>query len=547
MKTVNDLFILEGMKECDILAGHRGLNRHVKFVNISDTPDVINFLDEYHLLLSTCYGFQDNSQALCHLIQQMHQRNCAGLIIKEYRFLKQLPEDVKLLADELAFPIIDLPSERTLGDLSRHISNYLNDHEAEQLYYALHVQKEFSEMMVKEYSINALVGYLAHFLDRQTFLLNHRGELKVHRHHNRSKTKGNVATEIQKIIQGNLVTAREGHTFTFSGEDYPDFTTFPIQTKRHFPSIFVILDAETLPYPSSQMAIEQAANVISFTLIKEQAIDVNARLLKNNFFADIIENRIQSDEEVINRVHYYGLNEDQHSVCVLCTIDRNTEHHETLQLYEKKQGELNDYIYDQIEDEIANNHLSGVLFTKERYFVTILQFPQYTSNEQTIVESFAESVQTNLDLDYTVSLGISYPIETSLDIPEAYREAVDAISYGYDLHEKNFIRFYKAREFTELLSTIPKKDLSALYSNTLKDLAFPQTKENQELLRTIKTYLDNQCEISKTSRQLFVHRNTVKYRIKKAEEMLNCTLNDPIDSLSIRVALVIHGILNTSY
>ena len=48
MKTINDLFILEGMKEGIVLAGHRGLTRNVQFVNISDTPDVINFLAENH-------------------------------------------------------------------------------------------------------------------------------------------------------------------------------------------------------------------------------------------------------------------------------------------------------------------------------------------------------------------------------------------------------------------------------------------------------------------------------------------------------------------
>ena len=137
---------------------------------------MINFLAENHLLLSTGYAFKDDTEKFCELIKQMHNLNCSGLVIKISRFFHQLPPEVKLLADDLAFPIIDLPTNHTLGEVSRHILNYLNDHEAEQLYYALHVQKEFSNMLIKGYSLSALLEQLGHLLARPALLLNHRGE-----------------------------------------------------------------------------------------------------------------------------------------------------------------------------------------------------------------------------------------------------------------------------------------------------------------------------------------------------------------------------------
>ena len=51
------------------------------------------------------------------------------------------------------------------------------------------------------------------------------------------------------------------------------------------------------------------------------------------------------------------------------------------------------------------------------------------------------------------------------------------------------------------------------------------------------TYLDQQCEITKTAEMLFIHRNTVKYRIKKCEELLNNNIDHPEFSLQLRVAL----------
>ncbi|WP_443258600.1 PucR family transcriptional regulator [Virgibacillus sp. L01] len=530
------------MKECTVLAGHRGLTRSVQSVNISDTHDVINFLDKNNLLLTTAYGFQNDTEKLCELIRQMHELDCAGIVIKVNRFLKQLPKEVKLLADDLAFPIIDLPTAQTLGNLSRHILNYLNDHESEQLYYALHVQREFSDMMVQGHSLRSLVEQLGHFLQRPALLLDHRGEAITQSHDFRMDSMKPVGQKITEAVKSDLENAREGSTFSLPAEE-KSITTYPVKTKRQYPSMLVILDAQTLPYPSSHMAIEQAGNVISFTIIKEQAIEENTRLLKNNFFADLIERRVHSVEEIMSRAEYYGLKADNESVCIVCSIDAEGNSYETLQLYEKKIGNLHHYIYDQLEDEIINGNMKATLFTKETYFVMILQFPHYTEAEINNVTNFVERAQTNIEGDNSVSFGISNPIQSITEIPTAYEEAVEAVLNGYSMRMAGFINFYKTKEIKELLNTLPRKDLKAIYENTLKTLAYPKTKEDVELVKTIETYLNCQCEISDTSRRLYIHRNTVKYRISKTEEMLDCSFHDPNDSLKVRVAILIGKIL----
>lgn len=543
MKTINDLFILDGMKECVVLAGHRGLTRNVESVNISDTPDVINFLYKNHLLLTTGYGFYEDTNQFCDLIREMHALNCSGIIIKVNRFMHKIPEEAKLLADDLAFPIIDLPTNRTLGDLSRHILNYLNDHEAEQLYYALHVQQEFSDMMVKGYNLNSLVEHLGHFLVRPVLLLNHRGEMIARSHDFRMDSIKRAETEIIRAIKEDTAPYQDGTTFDIPSLNQQAVTTFPVKTKRQQPSMLVIIDFQTLPYPSSQMAVEQAGNVISSTLIKEQAIEENTRLLKNNFFADLIEKRVQAEDEVMSRTAFYGLDPDKASICVLCTVDSEGENYESLQLYEKKISELHNSIYDQLEDDIINGNMQATLFTKEKFFVMILQFNQYTEAEINLVTEFTQKAQKNVQGEYSVSFGISNPVESVTEIPTAYQEAAEAITNGYDQNMTGFINYYKTKEIKELLNTLPRKDIKALYENTLKSLAYPETKEDQELIKTIEIYLNCQCEISVTARKLYIHRNTVKYRIKKAEELLNCSFHDPADSLRVRVALTIGNIL----
>src|SRR5699024_5744092 len=115
-------------------------------------------------------------------------------------------------------------------------------------------------------------------------LLNHRGDKIAQSHDFRKDSMQIVQQEILRKVKGNIKRARQGHTLSLTSRENQSFTTFPVQTKRQHSSMLVIVNALTLPYPSSQMAIEQAGNVISSTIIKEQAIEENTRLLKNNFF-----------------------------------------------------------------------------------------------------------------------------------------------------------------------------------------------------------------------------------------------------------------------
>ncbi len=544
MKTMNDLFILDIMEQCEVIAGASGLNRYVRNVNISDTPDAIKYLEKNQLLLTTGYGFVDDTKKLSNLIVEMDKLDCAGIIIKIDRFIKELPEEIITLAEKLSFPILNTPNSHNLGNMSRHILNYLNDDEAEQLYYALHVQKEFSKMMLEEYSVEALITQLSLYIDRPVIFLNHRAEEKMISNFPKDGALIKMKKTIIKIIKSNIQAARSGFSYIQKTNGLVAFTTFPIITKNMHPSILVILDASTLPYPSSQMAIEQASNVISFTIIKAEAVNENLQSLKNNFFSDLIEKNDLTRKDIATQVNYYGLDMEATSICIACTIDAQGGHQrEGVQLYEKRVGVYHNHIFNQLEDTIIDYKLKATTFTKGIYFITIVQLPVYSDKEISEITAFIKDVQ-NLDEAFTLSFGVSSAIQDLEDLGIAYEEAIDAIKQGYSLYNKEFIYFYKTKELKELLGTIPIKDLRALYENTLKSLAYPSDGDTRELVKTMEVYLEHQCEITNTAKALYVHRNTVKYRIKKAEDTLGESLKDPTNSLRIRVALLIGQVIN---
>lgn len=64
------------------------------------------------------------------------------------------------------------------------------------------------------------------------------------------------------------------------------------------------------------LTIEQAANVISFELLKENALKQFSRRARNEFFSNFIERSFTSDDEIKNRAKEFKLRWDQKYMCI---------------------------------------------------------------------------------------------------------------------------------------------------------------------------------------------------------------------------------------
>lgn len=150
------------------------------------------------------------------------------------------------------------------------------------------------------------------------------------------------------------------------------------------------------------------------------------------------------------------------------------------------------------------------------------------------LEQFQKQVRTQFKR--TVSFGISNICQKLIDVPDAFTEASDAISSGHLSRSAEFIQIYHAKDVPELLRLLPAEDVKKFYEATLQSLADRQ-KEHQSLLHTLSVYLETHCQISETAKRLYVHRNTVIYRLEKCEELLGKSLKDPETTMRLRLAL----------
>ena len=95
--------------------------------------------------------------------------------------------------------------------------------------------------------------------------------------------------------------------------------------------------------------------------------------------------------------------------------------------------------------------------------------------------------------------------------------------------------------FIKMFSTLHQNDHSIVLENQALQLLFNHDRMNQtNYVHTLRTYLANSCNVSRTAAHLFVHRHTLLKRLDKITELCDIDLNDYYARLYMSVALLFH-------
>ncbi len=141
----------------------------------------------------------------------------------------------------------------------------------------------------------------------------------------------------------------------------------------------------------------------------------------------------------------------------------------------------------------------------------------------------------------TFSTGVSRPIDSVSDLPQAYGEALSAVSVGRQLHGDSAVTHFDQLGIFRLLALIPDgADLRRFVDEALGDLARDDVAENADLRRTLSILIDTNMNVAETARLMFFHYNTLRYRIAKLEKMLGPFTSDPQLRLKLALALKVH-------
>lgn len=534
------------MSKADILAGtHGSETREVLSVNIMDSPDIVVFLRRGDLLLTNGYLLKDSPDRLIDVIRGMHEKGCAGLAIKTQRFSLVIPPAALEEADRLGFPILELSMiESTLGDIFRESIGVLLENKNQELHYALTIHKQFADQMMRGDGLTGIIDKLSSILDSPVLLL----DAKC------------APLAMSEAWPPQLADVPEQVSLALSQQSLPEASTSlcipgiedPRYRQLECLSIFTYREeGYLLAFPPAYplqgpelLALEQAAHVIGLELTKRHAVKERSRRYKNDFFSDLIEGFVGTEQEAMYRGAKYGLKPDRSAMLIVAREDAETSNRTSTNA-ERVSAER-DRHYHILKRGFARLEAEFVMFAKNDMFGLLLFEGQGGWDEHALVgmlEEMVDNIHRSEGLSY--SIGMGSPFAAALDLGLSYKEAVRALQSGIGMNRRRFVSVYRSLDFGRLLRMMPYEELERFYNEAFKELLGKGDQEQNEILRTLRAYYDNHCNLIETAKALFVHRNTVVYRLEKAEKLLGRKLKDSQNAFGYRVAFAMEDVLRS--
>lgn len=200
-------------------------------------------------------------------------------------------------------------------------------------------------------------------------------------------------------------------------------------------------------------------------------------------------------------------------------------------------SDLYSLVYDWLDRHIEILGKDAILFScqKSETIMVLLQRP--IENLESAIAFIRDQMTTYLSV--SVSCAAGNPVNTLQAVAFSRIEAEEIYHQTKTEGKKAFFRSYYSQGVSELLRFVPQEHARHFCICILKSLAYPEQETQAILRQTLQTYLDCQGDIAETARALFIHRNTVKYRIARLNEILETPLSNPDFSLQLRLALLL--------
>lgn len=190
-----------------------------------------------------------------------------------------------------------------------------------------------------------------------------------------------------------------------------------------------------------------------------------------------------------------------------------------------------------------------LMSTGDKSFVTnsegelILLFCNY--REDAIIK-ILNRIMTALHTHWhTFYLGIGDNLQNLDHISTSYKQALKMMNFNKKQGKKNEFCLYRELGLYKLFFALENtKVLEEYYEDCLGLLEEYDLRKNTNYIEVLRLYLENNGSINETAETLFLHRNTVNYKIRKIEEMLGCNLSRIETRSKLHIALCIKNILD---
>ena len=198
------------------------------------------------------------------------------------------------------------------------------------------------------------------------------------------------------------------------------------------------------------------------------------------------------------------------------------------------------------EDNPASELLSSMFSAQAGDYITaidednVILIKALTEKEDDeSLNQIADTVVDMMNMEAMMNVRVAYGtvVKELKEVSRSYKEAKMALDVGKIFYAEKKVTAYSTLGIGRLIYQLPinlcRMFIEEIFGDNVPDDL------DEETLTTINKFFENNLNISETSRQLFVHRNTLVYRIEKLEKSTGLDIRTFDDALTFKIALMV--------
>lgn len=278
--------------------------------------------------------------------------------------------------------------------------------------------------------------------------------------------------------------------------------------------LYIALDGPT-PMPAYSDLSAIVAECISSYLLSSQSIDYSSNSGFGSLVSDIIECRLTDLDELKQRLRQFNMNIRYSYHIILISFNEATQ-----------------------STPIPWNYVTNLLLSvfplsnATVYRGDILLFLRKTKRASHV--PFSHEQLLPILEQYDCCAGISNSSDYISSLPPVYHQTRACLRIGYKMHPEKRIYYYEDYSIYHIIelaaeaarTNISSRNFLHLCNNEIVALTKYDQKNDTDLIHTLYAYLTHGCNSTEAAKALYIHRNTMLYKLKRIESVIGCPLND---------------------
>jgi PucR family transcriptional regulator, purine catabolism regulatory protein len=515
-----------------LVAGEAGLGNAVRWVHISELEDPTPWLSGGELLLTTGMRLEDPERQRA-LVRLLADHGLAGLGLGTGLVHDEVPEALRETAAELGFPLLEVPYEVPFIAVTEKAASHLvNEHYA-VLQRALSAHERLERIVLSEGGLDGVAEALASLIGGPAVIFDARGTELVRRAH-RSPLTDALVEELRQELRGRIGDgARRG--YAPGGELEGRALALPVvRTPPNgsagsgaLPHAWLVAAKDGAPLTEfDRLTLHQAVTIVALELLRRRVADDTERRLAGDLLTALVAGEL-TGPDLARRLEPFGLGE---RVGVL-----------VLQPPRALKAEVEEALTSAVRDEAPGGLAAGT----GTFSCALLPHGRGTEEEAFgLAERIRARVAREVGAELPAGAGRGAPAG---ELRRAFHEARCALearalargdAAGSNGSAPPLLATYRDLGSFQLLLSLQDDDALRLFCDSiLSPIEEGEGAYGGELMRSLESFIECNGQWEKAARQLYCHRHTLRYRIRRVEELTGRSLDSARDRIDFWLAL----------